>query len=690
MRKIFFLLVAISSAAIARGQTVTTTDIDFNNQGASSACNIFTKAVSGGVEELYNKIKVNTMYGAPLLKTYQLKNPNYPIDPKEYIDKKAIKLRGQYYSAKRVGDAFQIEYLFKTNCTYQVSIVASSISGDQFSEGEGYEVCIDKNREIILDPRNYCAIGEYSNSGSSCLGTSPEQVKVYNKDNFNESNYTKAYSFYGSQFKDAKYLRLSGYSPYINNNNPVKEIMIHKINIKETKYEFISSPASYSVSCNDNVVRTFTVNNPQGLGGSTVTYNWKIGAGWNYSDGTPAPSTVTTSVNSIGLKPKPNANPGDVSVDVYVNGLFWQSCSYTKTVVKPDPVISSVDGCIFINKVSTFTSSISGSSYKWSISPAGSAQIEGADNLKDVNVKLLTSSATLKLDVTNECGIVGSKTFQIIPPASPTLLGYNVVCSNSTFSLQGLPSCLTVAWSISPANIASLSINGNEATLTKITDGTVILTATIKSGSQVISTLTREVYLGTMTTAIKAYDATYDPCGSYGYFSCDEVKNAQKYIFYFDGIELSAYADSRPAIYLDTNYPEWRNSPGFHSLQVRVQNECGLSALSDAYMIEFYDCGQAYSIANNPSDQSFDILFSNASTSKTIGLQSSTTPNVVSKNNPKLYDFKLYDKQMKLVKTAKSTGENVRIITSDLPNEVYYLIITEGKNTTTKQIMVKH
>lgn len=63
------------------------------------------------------------------------------------------------------------------------------------------------------------------------------------------------------------------------------------------------------------------------------------------------------------------------------------------------------------------------------------------------------------------------------------ITGVNTFCSGSeTYSISNAINGNLVTWSASPSGIVSLSPNGNQVTVTKITDGTITLTASITSG----------------------------------------------------------------------------------------------------------------------------------------------------------------------------------------------------------------
>ncbi|UKJ07134.1 T9SS type A sorting domain-containing protein [Solitalea lacus] len=130
---------------------------------------------------------------------------------------------------------------------------------------------------------------------------------------------------------------------------------------------------------------------------------------------------------------------------------------------------------------------------------------------------------------------------------------------------------------------------------------------------------------------------------------------------------------------------------GMATYRLTTTNACGSSSRDFTFVADG-DCLIAYAmqsptsesitIAPNPADNSFTVILE-------VGLQSNTETSNTTKTAMD-YDIKLYDKNMRELKKAKSKGENVTITIADLPNDIYYLIIKDGKNTVNKQILVQH
>ncbi|MBQ5474665.1 MAG: caspase family protein, partial [Lachnospiraceae bacterium] len=96
-----------------------------------------------------------------------------------------------------------------------------------------------------------------------------------------------------------------------------------------------------------------------------------------------------------------------------------------------------------------------------------------------------------------------------------SISGPNMICPNSygTYSIDNLPSTVTVSWSYFPFWAANLQITGNNCTVTGSTlqSQTGTLTATISMGGHVINTLTKDI------VCHGSFTATYSQAASTGY-----------------------------------------------------------------------------------------------------------------------------------------------------------------------------
>lgn len=139
--------------------------------------------------------------------------------------------------------------------------------------------------------------------------------------------------------QNANYL-LVGAFPYSGTTQPAN-IFIRKIQIVETAppVAFTLAPATLSITCGSATPQTFTVTNVHSTPG-VIAYNWSLGAanGWIYN-GSPAPATIQTSVNTLTLTPACQATHSGVSVSV-TTGSSSYPADNVSAVTATTPVYS--------------------------------------------------------------------------------------------------------------------------------------------------------------------------------------------------------------------------------------------------------------------------------------------------------------------------------------------------------------
>ncbi len=206
--------------------------------------------------------------------------------------------------------------------------------------------------------------------------------------------------------------------------------------------------------------------------------------------------------------------------------------------------------------------------------------------------------------------------------SNPYLIsGSNIICTNGSFSIPGLPTGSSVTWTVSPLNIADLScINCLAPTLTKENNGKVMLTATVTNacflqGFQV----QREITIGTPSPYI---GGTFNDGGSGGNqpleSTVNEVLNTTVYIslsgspfqftwenFYTNG-NVSWYHPTVGNEGLVINfYPPPIFYGDYIGFDITSTNICGIASEP----LFFYYAGptQYYRVAPNPVQSTFTI-----------------------------------------------------------------------------------
>ncbi len=206
--------------------------------------------------------------------------------------------------------------------------------------------------------------------------------------------------------------------------------------------------------------------------------------------------------------------------------------------------------------------------------------------------------------------------------SNPFLIsGSNTICTSGSFSIPGLPTGASVAWTVSPSNIADLSCtNCLFPSLTKVNNGKVMLTATVTNacflqGLQVQS----EITIGTPSPYI---GGTFNDGGSGGNQplegTVNEVLNTTVYIslsgspfqftwenFYTNG-NVSWYHPTVGNEGLVINfYPPPIFYGDYIGFDINRTNICGTASEP----LFFYYAGptQYYRVAPNPVQSTFTI-----------------------------------------------------------------------------------
>jgi hypothetical protein len=94
-----------------------------------------------------------------------------------------------------------------------------------------------------------------------------------------------------------------------------------------------------------------------------------------------------------------------------------------------------------------------------------------------------------------------------------TISGNSSICASGTYFIPGLPRGATVSWSATPLNIVSISTSNNVATVTKIYNGVITLSATITNGCGGNNPASKSIEVG--TPIITDINVSYPTDGCY-------------------------------------------------------------------------------------------------------------------------------------------------------------------------------
>jgi hypothetical protein len=285
---------------------------------------------------------------------------------------------------------------------------------------------------------------------------------------------------------------------------------------------FSLSPTSLSLPCGDQSARVFSVTSNNIPSGVTLTYNWSA-PGWSGSS--------TTS--SITLTPQSGTIlPSNVTVRPVLNGVQQSqlTCTVSRASFTSSATISGPTNICSGLANYTIAGVTAGQSVSWGLSNTATASLLNPTN-SGVTVNFNgTGAQTLSASITNQCGQTSVRTFVINNGSTTfsttaTLTGSTTAActgTNRTFTINNLAAGLTVSWSVSNSNLATLSGSTNtQTTVTIIGSGSVSVIATISNSCGQSTTRTATLYGGVpVLTSFTCSSQGKDFCSGGQVFSC--------------------------------------------------------------------------------------------------------------------------------------------------------------------------
>lgn len=296
------------------------------------------------------------------------------------------------------------------------------------------------------------------------------------------------------------------------------------------------------------------------------------------------------------------------------------------------------------------------------------------------------------LDPSNS-GAIATNTTNIsnLNPANHSLpiIGADNFCgSTSNYSLN-VPVGVNVSWQSSNPNIATITPTGNPATLTRIFDGVVTITATTACGT----TSTKEIVIGAPQIEMVYFS---NAVGGEGYWCSSHINN----LFSVEPANLNGATFEARLL----NYPSmtvfrtnsWANTgtdpfgyvpSGWYIIQLRTTNSCGTSQWFETE-VEYVDCnnyeggGENFRItaSPNPTDGDLNVIIDKEKAEvKALGKQEKVLY--------QLYNFNWTSlvKQWTFDNSQNRQNLNVR----GLRSGQYILVVTKGKYKQSTQIIIK-
>lgn len=249
------------------------------------------------------------------------------------------------------------------------------------------------------------------------------------------------------------------------------------------------------------------------------------------------------------------------------------------------------------------------------------------------------------------------------------------VCTSSptTYTLNGNVNGLPVSWTISDPSIASISANGNQATVTYLADGNITLTATVGNSSCIANNVAyRYIELGekTMTNIIGLVPPLAVSPGELLELSVAALPGTTTQWSVYGGSILGSSTNSNVTIQVDQCPPNIYN--GYITVYCTFTHACGTGTYAETTTIDCSSGGGPLRISPNP-----------ANTITVVDIQNS---------GKGIKEITITDKMGNIIKRIKFSGANRKetVDISMLPSDVYYLQVFDGKVWVGKHISVRH
>jgi len=291
-------------------------------------------------------------------------------------------------------------------------------------------------------------------------------------------------------------------------------------------------------------------------------------------------------------------------------------------------------------------------------------------------------------------------------PYSPSysIFGSATLCSNSTYAINLSSGETITGWSVSDTSIASITANGNQASLTANGSGTVTLTAIVQNACGQSKPITRNVFVGFPeadgTTEIWSGTRGVNPVSTFPgatyKFDVEDVPGATSYTWVlpngFSVLNGGSTTTTSTAIYITTS-----TSSGSFTIYCRANNPCGLSWTDNLTIANGTigggggnNCPPGVSPPCAPNGPHPLSVYPNPS-SEFITIDSATDLTSGQKSNALTaedYTYSLYDFNGKLLQKGSFTNKTT-VDVSRLKKGRYILITQTGDKEESHHVVVQ-
>ncbi|MBT2562996.1 T9SS type A sorting domain-containing protein [Pedobacter sp. ISL-68] len=267
----------------------------------------------------------------------------------------------------------------------------------------------------------------------------------------------------------------------------------------------------------------------------------------------------------------------------------------------------------------------------------------------------------------------------------PEITGSSSFCSSASYALSSVPAGATVSWSANPSEQVSISTTNNVATITKIGNGSFQLSATVSNSCGNFIVPAKTVFVGTPVPGDFPISGQTSICAnSVTTYSVNALPGATNYNWIIPPAALTngwyiIAGQGTPVLTVNTGLTST-------SIRLKVSNNCGEGTSPEILFVNVNCGGFKFAVSPNPASNTIKIsqnesVVQKQASNETVSQNASLSP----------FNVKIFDHNARFLKSGLSkSGENIELVTSDIPNGTYFLHIFQGKDVVKKQIIINH
>lgn len=259
--------------------------------------------------------------------------------------------------------------------------------------------------------------------------------------------------------------------------------------------------------------------------------------------------------------------------------------------------------------------------------------------------------------------------------------GNNIICTNSTYFIPGLPRGATVSWTATPTGIVSIGTTNNIATVSKTANGVITLTATINNAcGGNVSVSKQDIVIGTGANIV-TFTQAYITCLNskpYFYGAVQAVPAATNYTWYSkDESNSNNPFVLRQSMNSNTaDFPLGNNKGNrYYTIRVIATNPCGtIQTINEDGYLFAPNCtnqnGLRLATSPNPTANTLQLEIVDDAAETTTTKTASTSV---------IEEIRVINKLGQIKKTIKGSKLNKLLISiADLPKDVYTILVYDG------------